>query len=262
VVNPEGELYLVEIFSSVQGEGIHAGMSTLFIRFGGCDLRCRWCDTPQSWKPTAECRIETERGAGVFCTLLNPVPVAAAVAAVEALGLASHRFVSFTGGEPLLQPRAVQALARRLRGRGPRIHLETHGLHVDALAEVLGDVDVVAMDWKLASDVRRTSDPRRGPVEDFHASHEAFLRVALGAPEVMVKVVVTPATRDAEIDEMTRCIARVAPEVPVIIQPVTPYGVVRETPSAKRLLGLVGRMEKTLRDVRLIPQTHKLYCGP
>ena len=72
-MNPEDGLYLVEIFSSVQGEGIHAGMSTLFIRFGECDLRCRWCDTPQSWKKTAECRIETERGAGVFRTLANPL---------------------------------------------------------------------------------------------------------------------------------------------------------------------------------------------
>jgi 7-carboxy-7-deazaguanine synthase len=262
VVNREDGLNLVEIFSSVQGEGIHAGMSTLFVRFGECDLRCRWCDTPQSWKKTAECRIETERGAGVFRTLANPVSLSAAVSAVEALGLASHRFVSLTGGEPLLQPEPLRALARRLRGRGPRIHLETHGLHVDALAQVVGDVDVVAMDWKLASDVRRVSDPRRGPVEDFHAAHEAFLRVALGAPEVMVKVVVTPATRDEEIDEMSRRVARVASEVPVIVQPVTPYGVVRETPSARRLLAIVARMEKTLGDVRLIPQTHKLYCGP
>jgi organic radical activating enzyme len=262
VVIPEGALYLVEIFSSVQGEGIHAGASTLFIRFGECDLRCRWCDTPQSWKPAAECRIETGRGTGTFDALANPLPVSAALAAALALEPESHRFVSFTGGEPLLQPEALSLLARGLRGRGPRIHLETHGLLADALAETLGDVDVVAMDWKLASDVRRASDPGRGPVEDFHAAHEAFLRVALGAPEVMVKVVVTPATEDAEIDEMARRIALVEPAVPVIIQPVTPYGVVRETPSAKRLLSLVARLERTLRDVRLIPQTHKVYGAP
>jgi organic radical activating enzyme len=258
----EGDLNLVEIFSSVQGEGIHVGASTLFIRFGECDLRCRWCDTPQSWKPAGECRIETERGAGVFRTLANPVPVSAALAALENLELASHRFVSLTGGEPLLQPEALRGLARGVRGRGPRIHLETHGLCADALAEVLGDIDVVAMDWKLASDVRRASDPRRGPVDEFHTAHEAFLRVALRAPEVMVKVVVSPATRDAEIDEIARCIAGVEPCVPVIIQPVTPYGAVRESPSAKRLLALVARMERTLCDVRVIPQTHKLYCGP
>jgi len=258
----EGDLNLVEIFSSVQGEGIHAGASTLFIRFGECDLRCRWCDTPQSWKPAAECRIETERGAGTFRTLANPVSLSAVVAAAEELDLESHRLLSFTGGEPLLQPGALRVLARELRGRGPRIHLETHGLCADALAEILGEVDVVSMDWKLASDVRRASDPRRGPVEDFHAAHEAFLRVALGAPEVMVKVVVTPATEDAEIDEMARRIARVEPAVPVILQPVTPYGAVRETPSAKRLLALVARTEQTLRDVRVIPQTHRFLNLP
>jgi 7-carboxy-7-deazaguanine synthase len=258
----EGDLNLVEIFSSVQGEGTHAGASTLFVRFGECDLRCRWCDTPESWKPSAECRIETERGSRAMRALANPISLSAAVAAVEALELESHRFVSFTGGEPLLQPEALRALARELRGRGPRIHLETHGLRADALALVLGEIDVVSMDWKLASDVRRASDSHRGPVEDFHADHEAFLRVASRAPEVMVKVVVTPASRDEELDEMTRRIARVDPEVPVIIQPVTPCGVVRETASAKRLLALVARMEKTLRDVRLIPQTHKLYGAP
>jgi organic radical activating enzyme len=258
----EGDLNLVEIFSSVQGEGTYVGASTLFIRFGECDLRCRWCDTPHSWLPAAECRIETERGSRSFQPLPNPVPVAAVAAAAEALELDSHRFVSFTGGEPLLQPEPLRALAQRFRGQGPRIHLETHGLCADALAAVLDAIDVVAMDWKLASDVRRASDPRHGPVADFHAAHEAFLGVALGAPEVMVKVVVTPASIDTEIDEMTRRIAHVAPEVPVIVQPVTPFGAVREAPSAKRLLALVARIEQSLPDVRLIPQTHKLYGAP
>jgi organic radical activating enzyme len=255
----EGDLNLVEIFSSVQGEGIYVGASTLFIRFGECDLRCRWCDTPHSWKPAPECRIETERGAGSFRSLRNPVSLAAMADAAEALELTAHRFVSLTGGEPLLQPAALRALARRLRGRGPRIHLETHGLCADALGDVLEEIDVISMDWKLASDVRRACDPRSGPVADFHAAHEAFLGVALGAPEVMVKVVVTSASDDSEIDEMTRRIARVAPKIPVIVQPVTPFGGVREAPSAERLLALVARIERVLPDVRLIPQTHRLY---
>jgi organic radical activating enzyme len=251
---------LVEIFSSVQGEGVHVGTSTLFIRFGGCDLRCRWCDTPHSWKPAPECRIATARGARSFRRVANPVPVSGVLDAAEALGLASHRFVSFTGGEPLLQAEALRALARGLRGRGPRIHLETHGLLADALRAVVEDIDVVAMDWKLASDVRRTADPESDA--DFHAAHETFLAVALGAPEVMVKVVVTPASEDAEIDEMTRRIAGVAADVPVIVQPVTPFGGVHEAPSAERLLALAARMERQLSDVRLIPQTHRLYGAP
>src|SRR5262245_26402462 len=115
---------LVEIFSSFQGEGPHVGCSTLFVRFGECDLRCRWCDSPHTWKAGPRCRIQ-DPAAGER-VVANPVPIAEIAAAAEALGLARHRFVSLTGGEPLLQPDAVRAVAQALRG-GPRILLETHG---------------------------------------------------------------------------------------------------------------------------------------
>jgi 7-carboxy-7-deazaguanine synthase len=249
---------LVEIFSSVQGEGLHVGTSTLFVRLGGCDLRCRWCDSPHTWRPAARCRVEQRRGSGQWRTLANPVPIEEALAAAEALGPAAHRYASLTGGEPLLQPEAVRALALALRARGPRIYLETHGLASEALEKVVDVVDVVAMDWKLASDVRRADDPPRGSVAEFHGAHAAFLRVALRAPEVMVKVVVTPATTEAELDAACRRIAEVSPAVPLIVQPVTPFGAVRETLPAEALLALAARAERQLEDVRLVPQTHRL----
>jgi organic radical activating enzyme len=256
-VSPSGELNLVEIFSSVQGEGTHVGRSTLFIRLGECDLRCRWCDTPHSWEPASECRIETGRGAAEFRTIANPVSVDSVLAAAEALEFELHRFVSFTGGEPLLQPKGLRDVARRLHGRGPRLHLETHGLHTGALAQVLEWIDVVSMDWKLASDVRRAADPRGAPPRDFHAEHAAFLEMAMKAPEVVVKVVVTPSTRAAEIEAMVNAVARVDPRVPVVVQPVSPFGKVREAPAASDLLAIVAQIERTLTDVRLIPQTHR-----
>jgi len=46
-----------EVFVSFQGEGVHAGRRHLFVRLGGCPLRCRYCDTPESLVPTAQCRI-------------------------------------------------------------------------------------------------------------------------------------------------------------------------------------------------------------
>lgn len=248
---------LVEVFSSVQGEGIHVGVPTLFVRFGRCDLRCRWCDSPHTWQAAAECRFELKRGSGLFRVAANPVEIADAVEAAEALELPAHRFASLTGGEPLLQPDAVRELARALRERGPRIHLETHGLASEALEEVVAEIDVVSMDWKLASDVRREGVAFREAGEDFHAGHERFLRVARRAPEALVKVVVTPATRDAELEEMGERIARVDPEIPLVVQPVTPCGPVREAPSAERLLGWVASLSRRLADVRLVPQTHK-----
>jgi 7-carboxy-7-deazaguanine synthase len=246
----------------VQGEGPHVGQSTLFVRFGECDLRCRWCDSPHTWQPAKECRVELRRGGGECQVVPNPIAIVDAVAACEALALPAHRFVSLTGGEPLLQPAAVAALARGLRGRGPRILLETHGAAAEALEQVIDLIDVVSMDWKLASDVRRASDPRRGPVESFHAAHERFLRVARRAPEVVVKLVVTPASEDAEIDEAAERIAGVAPEVMLVLQPVTPFGGVREAPSAERLLEVFLRLSQALPDVRMIPQTHKQIGVP
>ena len=250
---------LVEVFSSVQGEGPYVGASTVFVRYGVCDLRCRWCDSPHPWRAAARCRIETKRGSAQFRELPNPVAQDDVLAALEPLEWRSHRFVSLTGGEPLLQPDAVASLARALRGRGPRVYLETHGVATKALDAVADSVDVVSMDWKLASDVRRESDPARGEIADFHAEHRAFLSRARRSAEVFVKVVVTPESRDDELDRMAESIAAIDPKVPLIVQPVTPRGGTKERPSAARLLEIAARLERRLTDVRVIPQTHPLY---
>ena len=249
---------LIEVFSSVQGEGPEVGTSTLFVRFGECDLRCAWCDTPHSWRRAARCRFELERGSGKFEERENPVPIEALVAAAERLELGQKRWISLTGGEPLLQPEAVAAAAEALAGRGPGLWLETHGLHVEALRRVLPRLDVVAMDWKLASDVRRASDPKRGSVADFHAAHEAFLAVAKSAARVHVKLVVTPASRDEEIEEALRRIARTHPAACLVLQPVTPFASVKQRPSAARLLALERLASQHLAEVRVIPQVHPL----
>jgi len=252
----------VELFSSVQGEGPHVGASTLFVRLGVCDLRCRWCDSPHTWRAADVCRIQLARGSSAFREIANPVPVAAIARAAEALDLARHAFVSLTGGEPLLQPEVVRALAEALRGRGPRIHLETHGLADEALARVVEVVDVVAMDWKLASDVRREGESFQDPSADFHDEHEAFLRVARRAPEVFVKIVITASSGDEEVLEAARRIARVDPQVLLVLQPVTPRGPVTERPSAAQLLALAAAAEAILPGVRVIPQTHPIYGAP
>ncbi len=250
---------LVEIFSSIQGEGLHVGASTLFVRFGGCDLRCAWCDSPDTWRPAERCRVETAPGTARFESIDNPVALAEVEGWLAALDLEQHHFVSLTGGEPLLQPAAVGALARALGNARPRVFLETHGLAVEAMAQVAADVDVVSMDWKLSSDVRRAADPKRGPVESFHEEHDRFLRAARGAGERIVKVVVSANTEEAELDEVSRRIAAFDASTPLVLQPVTPVGRVRAAPATDRLVSLLRRCERVLEVVRVIPQTHKAY---
>lgn len=252
-------LNMVEIFSSVQGEGPHVGKGTLFVRLAGCDLRCRWCDSIPTWTPEPRWRVEVPRASGSFRSFDNPADTDAVLAQVDLLEPERHPFASLTGGEPLLQPRAVRVLAAGLRARGPRVLLETHGLHAAALEQVLDAIDVVSMDWKLATDVRRASDPETGVSRDFAPAHREFLRVARRASECVVKVVVTPRTRGDELDAACRHVAELAPDAVFVIQPVTPTPDAPEPADARQLLALADRAASWLRDVRLIPQTHRVY---
>lgn len=96
---------MAETFSSLQGEGILAGVPSFFIRTSGCNLRCRWCDTPYtSWSPDGERRR-----------------VGDLLAEAKASGL-GH--VVVTGGEPLLQ-REIGALTSALAGAGFHVTVET-----------------------------------------------------------------------------------------------------------------------------------------
>ncbi|MEZ4330404.1 MAG: 7-carboxy-7-deazaguanine synthase QueE [Myxococcota bacterium] len=257
-----GEASLVEIFASIQGEGPEVGRATVFVRFGGCDLRCRWCDSPGTWRPTAGARIETRARSGEFGERTNPIPLDEIVATIERLAGPASTWISLTGGEPLLQPEATAALARALAASGRRVYLETHGLHAAALETCVDAIELVSMDWKLASDVVYGPGAPRLPGPDFHAAHEAFLRVARRARGVYVKAVVTASTTDSEFDAMIEAIARVSPATPLVIQPVTARGKAVTMPSAARCLALLGRAEARLTDVRVIPQTHPLYGVP
>ena len=258
----EAEFNLVELFWSAQGEGPLVGRSMLFLRFGGCDLRCGWCDTPGTWRPTRECRFETSPGTGVFANAANPISRARLVEAIGALAPKPGTFISLTGGEPLLQPKAVNAAAGIARDFGLRVVLETHGLAVTALTEVIENIDFVSMDWKLESDVRRADEDRKGeghsrPFAEVHADFLA--RISQAAVDSCVKVVITQNTTVEELDEVCRVLAGTSPDIPLILQPVTPFGKVREQPSAELLLQHLRRCDEKLADVRLIPQTHRVY---
>ena len=102
------KLPLVEDFYTIQGEGFHAGKPAYFIRLGGCDVGCRWCDAKYTWNPK----------------VFPPVDVDVVV---ERAGGCAAQAIVITGGEPLLYP--LEVLTSKLREKGLEIFLETSGTH-------------------------------------------------------------------------------------------------------------------------------------
>lgn len=98
-------LRITEIYASVQGESTHVGKPCVFVRLTGCNLRCTWCDSAFTFH------------GGTWASVDEVVERA------SAYGI---RTVEVTGGEPLLQPNAIQ-LMRRLVDAGHEVLLETSG---------------------------------------------------------------------------------------------------------------------------------------
>jgi len=99
------QLRIHEIYESIQGESTFAGLPCTFVRLSRCNLRCRWCDTPQAFEGGTEMlRAEVLEKALSFGTPL----------------------VELTGGEPLLQPGAIPLL-QELCDAGRTVLLETSG---------------------------------------------------------------------------------------------------------------------------------------
>tara|TARA_Y100000768_G_C23872705_1_gene631243 strand:+ start:258 stop:914 length:657 start_codon:yes stop_codon:yes gene_type:complete len=93
---------IVEIFHSVQGEGVHAGIPHIFIRFGKCNLQCQWCDTDfEKYEEMAAVDI-----------------------LAEVLKYPSKRII-FTGGEPMLND--LWPLHRLFKARGYQLSCESNG---------------------------------------------------------------------------------------------------------------------------------------
>lgn len=117
-----------EIFFSIQGEGIHIGLPTVFLRLFACDLRCSWCDTMYAVEGRDFREMETGAALG------------------KILGFGCRR-VCVTGGEPLLQGEAVEEVARFLLDRDFSVVLETSG-HKKPPAIFSHPCSVVSMDCK------------------------------------------------------------------------------------------------------------------
>jgi 7-carboxy-7-deazaguanine synthase len=241
-----------ELFVSFQGEGVHAGRRQLFVRFAGCPLRCRWCDTPESLVPVPECRVLGVDGAHTRPNPLELETLEAEVAGLRSTSPPLHA-MAVTGGEPLAQ---VEFLVAWLGGRtdGLPVLLETAGILPARLERVLPHVSIVSLDFKCPSN---TGERARW------SEHEACLRLAVAAGrDVYVKMPVDEATSPDEVEHGARLAAAAGPSAPLFLTPLTaPQGNALQIGPGRleRLHALASRHHP---DVRVLPQLHKVLGIP
>ena len=114
-------LPLMEAFYSIQGEGFHKGKASYFIRIGGCDVGCHWCDVKESWDPQAHPLTSTTN--------------------IVKNALEYSEMVVVTGGEPLMWDMTI--LTRELKENNKKIHIETSGAY-----ELTGNWDWICLSPK------------------------------------------------------------------------------------------------------------------
>jgi 7-carboxy-7-deazaguanine synthase len=177
-----------EIFQSLQGEGLYCGEKQIFVRFFGCNLNCRFCDTRLlSYKEyAAETLFEKIKGYGN-----------------------NYHSVSFTGGEPLLQKDFLKEVLRLTHSINLKNYLETNGTLADELEDVIGDVDIISMDLKL---------PSSTGCGIFWRQHRRFLEIAKNK-EHFLKAVICSDSEEKDLKQALELIREIDQSAVLVLQP-------------------------------------------
>ena len=215
---------IAEVFDSVQGEGLYLGEKQIFVRFFGCNLNCRFCDT----KMNSFLEYDPEE-------LFNELK----------MYRRDYHSVSFTGGEPLLQKDFLKEVLKLTYKDNFRNYLDTNGTLPEALKDVIEYIHIVAMDFKLPSSTGLNS---------FWDEHRLFLKIA-SKKEVFIKTVICESTKEEDLIDGLRLISEVAKYSILILQPDS------EANSAvleKKIESFKEICKREAIATCVIPQVHKI----
>ncbi|MCP4049282.1 MAG: 7-carboxy-7-deazaguanine synthase QueE [bacterium] len=196
------------------------GYPQIFIRFSGCNIKCAYCD-----------EIKKEKYATDY-------PVEKTIKEVQSLMKNNPHSISLTGGEPLLQVDAIKELIPKI---SLPLYLDTNGTLASHLQEIVDDISFFSVDYKP------------GFVDEFIN----FMEIIKDKKNVFVKYIVTRNFLFQEAQTLAKILAALNPDIPLIIQPVTPFSGIKEKATAKDITRAYNITSKQVNTVRIIPQTHK-----
>ncbi|MDD4203112.1 MAG: 7-carboxy-7-deazaguanine synthase QueE [Candidatus Omnitrophica bacterium] len=215
-----------EVFLSKQGEGPFIGIDQIFIRFAGCSLDCIYCDTDTT----------------VFTQYSVDELLKKVLSFKEEVDS-----VSITGGEPLEQVSFLEKFLPELKAAEYEVYLETNGLLYKELERVIEFVDIIAMDIKLPSVMKRP---------ECWTDHLNFLRIAV-KKYVFCKLVTSEETDLEDIKKAGELISKVDKHIETIIQPVSSLGYAGEITIRQKKYKKM--LKPYLCNVNIIPQMHKVW---
>lgn len=239
----ESNANLVEIFSSIQGEGPYIGYNQIFVRFAECNLSCSYCDTKFDINNKFTLSYSDDNN----IELSNPINVDDLYEKLKKFNLQKFHSISFTGGEPLLSANFLADLASKIREESSiKLFLETNGTMFKELLGVLDFIDIVSMDIKLKSSTG---------FEVPYNQHKAFARAVQAMnKELVLKIVVT---QNLEIEELQRLVKKniITKSTGIVIQPVTTNNLALRITNSK-LLDVTEFFNNLGIPARVIPQVH------
>ncbi len=222
---------IMEIFSSIQGEGLFIGKRQIFIRFAGCNIDCKYCDTENSKSGEIGDYISTDDLNDKVQSLLTP----------------DFHSLEITGGEPLLYADFIREFLLKY---DYRVMLETNATLPDKLESLTGLVDIVSMDIKLPEHFN-TKEEWLNVYENELKSIEVMERNNI---RYYVKIVVSWMTPIRIIEDILQDLdGLVSSDVEFIVQPVSPMSLWKSKKNLFNISEVIGKQY----EVSIIPQIHK-----
>lgn len=221
----------MEVFSSIQGEGLLIGKRQIFIRFSGCNIDCNYCDTLESKDVSAGEEYSVDE--------LNKIVTALMTPDVDSLEI--------TGGEPLLH---AEFIAEYLTKYPFKAMLETNATLPDKIGLLSDVINIVSMDIKLPEHFA-TKNEWQNVYEKELKSIQTMQNQNM---DYYIKIIVSPTTPLRIIEDILNDLeGKVSHDMEFIIQPVSPM---ENWHSKEKLFEISQKIGEKYR-VSIIPQIHK-----